>query len=162
METTLMTAQLAKMNSVSPFLPEEIASRLKTMEIFFREEKPVISILATNKKLLTDFEKSLPAELEGKWKTNAFITEPTVEEYSDDYLKKVIKEVMASDFIFILTTALIICLIQTRLDAVSNIFFFVLNRYYDCNQRWIFRYINIAHFNIWVLVPEIAKENYIK
>ncbi|MFB3164534.1 hypothetical protein ABLO26_24540 [Neobacillus sp. 179-J 1A1 HS] len=106
METTLMTAQLAKMNSVSPFLPEEMTSRLKTMETFFREEKPVISILATNKKLLADFEKSLSAELEGKWKTNAYITEPTVEEYSDDYLHGVINEVMASDFILILTTAL--------------------------------------------------------
>lgn len=101
-----MTAQLNKMNSVSSFLPKEMVARIKTMETFIWEEKPVISILATNKKLLAEFEKSLSPELEGQWKTKTYITEPTVEEYSDDYLNGVINEVMASDFVLILTTAL--------------------------------------------------------
>ncbi|MEW9053056.1 MAG: hypothetical protein AB2392_17990 [Neobacillus sp.] len=106
METSLLTAQITKMNSVSPFLSEEMASRIKKMETFIKADKPVISILATNKKLLAEFEKSLSPELESQWITKAYITEPTVEDYSDDYLKGVIKEVMASDFVLILTTAL--------------------------------------------------------
>jgi hypothetical protein len=101
-----METQLNKIQLVIPFLTERLTSQVKRMEEATREERPVISILATNKKLLAEFQDSLPPELAENWKINSYITEPTFEDYSEDYLKGITEDVMASDLIILLTTAL--------------------------------------------------------
>lgn len=101
-----METQITKIQLVTPFLTERLISQVKRAEEALQEERPVISILATNKKLLAEFNDSLPPELADNWIRYEYITEPTFEDYSEEYLQGIVNESLASDFIILLTTAL--------------------------------------------------------